>query len=301
MMFRVKYGNKGIKSKYKVNFYNKLRICFLKITLLYKRFLRFAKRVFLYNIVNYGIILFVMIIACLLIKCGIKIGKYNNFIDGIWGEKDLLINNAILILFITSYSLETKRHKTLNHQYGTYYSMMCSADIFINDLLELINLSCYNSIFIDRENYDEFCIQLKKICNKEYITKTNKMRKNIILQLHNDFIKELNFLISISDKNYIGLDYDYIKNDILNQYKKEYNNIRKSNQKIKIDEFTEYILNMSNISYQLITQYRRPWRWDIVIDKKIRKILNNHGKHIKGTFNCLEYYDLPIIKEKYDD
>lgn len=293
-MIKVKYR----KSYYKTNLKTKINIEFLKTVLLFNRLKRFIKRIFLYNIPNIITIIFIFIILSVIIYLGIRLNEYVNFLVGLWDLKDILITNVILILFVTTYNSEKLRHDSLKLQFGIYYSLMVEAEYYILDLLKILDYSFTNSIYIDEENYDIFHSQIKNLPNNIKLTYSNKKLQNILLYMNKKFVKKLNFLLKNAE-NFIGVNPEMIYDVIFENLDEEIHDLENMNiNNINSQFLKKYILSISGTLYLLIANYRRPWRWDIGIDKKIRKLLVKNGTFCKGNFDCLKYYEKPFIEKK---
>ncbi len=60
----------------------------------------------------------------------------------------------------------------------------------------------------------------------------------------------------------------------------------------------EYIRELCHNSQYIIANYRKPWRWDLEIDKEIRELLKNNDAFCIKGFDALDYYDFPQVKKK---
>lgn len=296
-MFKVKYGRHYFKSTYKTNFSTKVIINYLKIKLFFKRILRCIKRMLQYNVFNLITIIFIFSIILIVIFIGIYIKEYENILCGLWDLKGILITNVLLILFMTTYSSEKQRHNILKKQYDVYLSVMCEAEFYIDDLLEIMNHRVINNIFIDEGNYDCFIEELngltKNIKGKfDMNTIYNKLN-----YLNNKYKNRFSNYLLFCDDKLVGANYIRIRELIFDSMDEELYLIQNNSSKnINTSEIIDYIRNISYTLYGLVAECRRPWRWDIKVDKKMRNLLENNAKFIKGNYNSLLYYEMPIIQ-----
>ncbi len=299
-MALVKYGKKHFKSKYKVSLKNKITIEYLKTILKINRIKRFIKREFLNNKTNLVSIIFILIVIIAIIFLGIHIGEYNSFFEGLWEMKELLITNVILIVFLTIYSSEMEWHNKLINQYDIYYSIMCMSEWYINDLLSLMNYKVVNSIYIDEDNYYDFYRKISELKNNVKLNCKGEKLKKYLLYLNNKYINKMGLLVNSNEK-FIGVDNLRVKEllyENIDEIIYDLENI--DSNSLDSNYLKKYICNISGVLHLLIAEYRRPWRWDITIDKKIRSILRKDSLFVKGNFNRLLYYDLPHLEKNFN-
>ncbi len=293
MKVKYRFGHYDLPFKDKIVYDKK------KMLLICKRAKRFIKRVLKYNINLLWILGIVAIFMVILIPIGINAGKYDSIFDGIWDFRNTILTTFVISFFANTITAEKQRHNTLQKQYYIYYAMEVYTEILVGDLLRTIGYTCDSSIFIDEENKYYFIEQLKEIKEESTLYIPRDMeKKEYITSLIQNYINEISNEINKIDRHdVIGIG-EYNPKDLLKSFYDDIFNMRHREElEINAKFIKSYIEKVIDRATSLIAEYRRPWRWDVEIDKKMRKLLKEKAKPGKGFFNALEYYDLPKIRK----
>lgn len=274
MKFKVKW-RLGI---YEVNFKNKIKLESLFIYLKIKRVKRFLYRIFVDN----KIVFFPFIILSYVFFIIYFSEKYDThaFIKIIWDFKDIVLTTIFLPSIISEY----ERSKNLQKQFNVYSRLMYESEQLIKNLTGVIidyNIFLYedgNNKFYKEYSISDQILNIDFIQFKYYCLQYKRNIRNEILKLDN-IIGNLEFYESDS---YIQL----INNIDDTIFLIENNIIEYNEQFVK-----EFVKNFITQAYYFISQYRRPWRWDLETDKKIISILKKEASCIDGI-DLIEIYKL---------
>ncbi len=279
MKVKYRFGKYKLPIKYKILYEVKKKMLNIK------RVVRFMKRILKYNVHLLWILLIFIIFMSILIPVGINNEKYTNIFDGIWDFRDTILTTFIITFFVNTLTSEQKRHMNLKKQYNLYYLLIMHTENLINDLLKMIGYRCYSNIFIDEDNYHSFLESLNNINDYYWNLPDNIDAKESIIYFFQKYSTNITYVISKMDKSDVIGNDNYEIIDLTNSLDEiifEIKNIPES--RIDANYIKTLIKEIVQNTYHPIAIHRRPWRWDIKIDKQLRKILNEKAKFVDGRF-----------------
>ena len=279
----VKYRGKEYKLPIKFIFI----IEYYQMILRLKRAKRWCNRIFKENKHIHMLPLIALILIILTIIPLVELGIYKNYFDAVMDFKDSILITIIGTFIYNIYNIYYEWHNKMILQYDIYYDFMCECEMFIYDILKIEGYKCRNINFIDRTLIEQ--LKIKKVFKGNF-----QHKKEFINERCEELIEKIKDVRrSFIQNKLVGLDLEryneYMKKtiELIKKYKTSKKNVK--------EIINEIVGNL----YILVSLTRWPWRWDYMIDKKIRKIIkeNKIGNLNQEIFDCLEYYD----NEEYYD
>ena len=275
---------------YSVNILDKIKIEEIKLLLLAKRIKR---RIFL--IIPENLILYLILTLCWIFwglisyHIGIKFKSPEPYMvkDVIWELKNSYFSSVVLALLISGYSQISGYKKRIEIQHDFYTDVISKFDNLFKTFIgsEVYHyMPFYNYICLkDTLEYIEKCEEKDcKFSIIEFITNLEE----IFEQLEKiEYERRHNSIVGMNKQS---LDYHI-------QQGKDF--IRKELKACEtFEQAKEIVQNLSNSLFYIISDIRRPWRWDIENDKKILEILANYEENnIKEDF----YYKMHLYGHKF--
>ena len=287
--YQLHHGKAPFKAWIRLNYY--------KYVLRAKRILRFCKRCSLYVYKYIPILLCVILFEILIIPVGLKLNKYDSWIDGIWDLRVFMLTSLIISIFTGILNSEIDRNRTLKKQYETYQILKCNSENFICTLCSIAGILVDDAIFMSEELFDEFYkmiyyyqqldsprIRNPIIEDSKLLYSTKNLKRSVMLVIViKQYLRELNrvnnALVSYNfegSKAHCIDQIDYIYNELL----AELLVIEEQEDDYSDFQLLKFIDSISRCILPAIADIRRPWRWDMVLNYKISKILkesNNCG------------------------
>lgn len=269
-----------------------LKILLIKLYLKYiVRSRRFLKRLIKYS----SSIIYTLIIMLLYITIIYFIGKhitlYNNIFDAIWETKGTIITSIVIVYVSHVIKEEKERKRNLENQFNFYSYYYYLADTLTESILKFVNLN-YDDyyIFLYEDIYDNF---FNYINNSEFNIDFNKTRLKQFTSSYEEILFDFqNNAYRLNSMELIACDLDFIyfkslKKDLKDKLKKLTYDYSINNQKA----IRQDIINISNQLYTLLSQLRRPWRWDLKYDNKIKQLLlKNNIENSEGNIIMKRIY-----------
>lgn len=274
----------------KVPFKTWMQLNYYKMLLRIKRTLRFGKRLLLHLRKYIPILTCVILFECLIVPLGIKLNKYESWIDGLWDLRVFMLTSIIISVFTRILNEELKRQKELKKQYEVYESFKYDSEKFIELLCDIIGMNVEENVFQTESGFIVFCKQLNCYLPLENQQIRKPIIKNCDLLYSTGNLKRL-VVLTIAIKQYIHKltrinetivqhefegtiehcieQIDYIYNEVL----AEMLLIEEKKDNYSDVQLLRFIDVISRCIYPAIADIRRPWRWDIKINIKMRDIL----------------------------
>lgn len=294
------------KSVYSINIHDGVTIWRHQIWLKSRRILRLLKRIITYMRRLSVVFIIALIFIVVIIPAGIKLEKYDSWVNGFWDMRFFLLTSIFITLFSTIYASESKRHEILIRQNNMYNDFLYECDLFIASLCEIVGFEYSDSIFITEKHSLIFLDILKNNehnCNDFVSLSRNR---------HELFDRKLYFLSILRRfEVHVKEIYSYVTNEKIIGYC-EYKDRRRFidifpqlfNVQIAINnatdedlikEITEFL--HSSIFwdiYYALASMRRPWRWDFARNQEIRQLLIIKGEMIKGFYDFTRLWNPDI-------
>lgn len=258
--------------------------------LIIKRGLRFLKRVAIY-LKNYiPILMCVIMFEIIIVPIGIGLKEYDSWFDGIWDLREFMLTSFIIAIVVGIFSSETKRHKELENLYWTYQSFKFASERFICSLSRIADFRVEDHIFLTEEKFDLFYLKLIDkiesdlpmtnnliIIDQRLLYSTKELPRVIAIKIYFDqYLRALDRLNrSLLTHEFEGTiehaieQIDYIYNDI----KAELLLIENQKEDYTDAQVLRFVDSISRGIYPAIADIRRPWRWDIDINNKMRELI----------------------------
>ncbi len=239
---------------------------------------------------------YILILICIvlfefaIIPIGINLKKYGSWMDGFWDLRLFMLTSILISTVVGIFSGETKRHKELLEQYSTYESFKFASEKFIISLGCIADFKIEIDLFLSEEKFDDFYTQLKEkmkeplpqiknkvVKDKHLLYSTEKIPRIMAIKIYfEQYYRALNNTNnSLLTHKYIG-DIKHALNQIdyiFNELKAEYLFIEEQKEGYTDIQLLKFIDSLSRAIYPAIADIRKPWRWDIRINKKIYTII----------------------------
>ena len=287
--------------KKKLHFHYQLYDCYISfglwiqliwqsVLLVIRRILRFFKRIMMYLKTYIPILICIVLFEFAIIPIGINLKKYGSWMDGFWDLRLFMLTSILISTVVGIFSGETKRHKELIEQYSTYESFKFASEKFIFSLGCIADFMIEIDLFLSEEKFDDFYTQLKEkmkeslpqiknkvVKDKHLLYSTEKIPRIMAIKIYfEQYYRALNNTNnSLLTHKYIG-DIKHALNQIdciFNELKAEYLFIEEQKEGYTDIQLLKFIDSLSRAIYPAIADIRKPWRWDIRINKRIYTII----------------------------
>lgn len=295
-------GVKSMTFKYQlhegtVSFSLWLKLQFHVMSLIFIRFLRLCKRILIYSKRYIPLLLIIIGIELIIIPLGIQLNKYASWFEGLWDLRELFLTTLLVPLGIGIFQEESNRHKSLCKQYYAYETFKFESEQFMKRLFLMVETKYDDEIFFNEEQFDKFSnyIQLRiDTCAKG---KNRKLEKLPVIHdlyfLHSTpIIKPKTYIQIICDSylryvdnldqdirnnTFIGQMYEALErlDEIREEIQKELIQIDTDSQSYTETQLLKFIEHIGAHILFAIANIRRPWRWDVERNNKIKDLLNN--------------------------
>ena len=262
-----------------------IQLIWQSVLLVIRRILRFFKRIIMY------LKTYIPILICIvLFEFAINLKKYDSWMDGFWDLRLFMLTSILISMVVGIFSSETKRHKELLEQYSTYESFKFASEKFIFSLGCIADFMIEIDLFLSEEKFDDFYTQLKEkmkeslpqiknkvVKDKHLLYSTEKILRIMAIKIYfEQYYRALdNTNNSLLTHKYIG-DIKHALNQIdyiFNELKAEYLFIEEQKEGYTDIQLLKFIDSLSRAIYPAIADIRKPWRWDIRINKRIYTII----------------------------
>ena len=236
------------------------------------------------------ILICIVLFEFAIIPIGINLKKYDSWMDGFWDLRLFMLTSILISMVVGIFSSETKRHKELLEQYSTYESFKFASEKFIFSLGCIADFMIEIDLFLSEEKFDDFYTQLKEkmkeslpqiknkvVKDKHLLYSTEKILRIMAIKIYfEQYYRALdNTNNSLLTHKYIG-DIKHALNQIdyiFNELKAEYLFIEEQKEGYTDIQLLKFIDSLSRAIYPAIADIRKPWRWDIRINKRIYTII----------------------------
>ena len=267
-----------------------IQLIWQSVLLVIRRILRFFKRIIMYLKTYIPILICIVLFEFAIIPIGINLKKYDSWMDGFWDLRLFMLTSILISMVVGIFSSETKRHKELLEQYSTYESFKFASEKFIFSLGCIADFKIEIDLFLSEEKFDDFYTQLKEkmkeplpqiknkvVKDKHLLYSTEKIPRIMAIKIYfEQYYRALNNTNnSLLTHKYIG-DIKHALNQIdciFNELKAEYLFIEEQKEGYTDIQLLKFIDSLSRAIYPAIADIRKPWRWDIRINKKIYTII----------------------------
>ena len=267
-----------------------IQLIWQSVLLVIRRILRFFKRIMMYLKTYIPILICIVLFEFAIIPIGINLKKYDSWMDGFWDLRLFMLTSILISTVVGIFSGETKRHKELIEQYSTYESFKFASEKFIISLGCIADFKIEIDLFLSEEKFDDFYTQLKEkmkeslpqiknkvVKDKHLLYSTEKIPRIMAIKIYfEQYYRALNNTNnSLLTHKYIG-DIKHALNQIdciFNELKAEYLFIEEQKEGYTDIQLLKFIDSLSRAIYPAIADIRKPWRWDIRINKKIYTII----------------------------
>ncbi len=280
-----------------------IRLHLLALKLNAIRILRFGKRMAIYAKKYIPIFCCIVAFELIIIPFGMHLEKYQSWIDGVWDLR-MFFFTSILISFVGGILHEEhNRHNNLVKQFAAYKSFMFESECFLHRLCWLTESEYDKDIFLNEEEHDAFrCWICSEIDSKSSFSNRQiqelQARPNswelysmpevkplpYIKIVFDCYLRTIDSLQRVIDNySFIGT-IDHLKEQLTSIY--EHINEELIIIETTGDNYTEvqllkFIELSSRCIYPAVADIRRPWRWDVEINKTMQVLLN---KKMKSEF-----------------
>lgn len=267
-----------------------IQLIWQSVLLVIRRILRFFKRIIMYLKTYIPILICIVLFEFAIIPIGINLKKYDSWMDGFWDLRLFMLTSILISMVVGIFSSETKRHKELLEQYSTYESFKFASEKFIFSLGCIADFMIEIDLFLSEEKFDDFYTQLKEkmkeslpqiknkvVKDKHLLYSTEKILRIMAIKIYfEQYYRALdNTNNSLLTHKYIG-DIKHALNQIdyiFNELKAEYLFIEEQKEGYTDIQLLKFIDSLSRAIYPAIADIRKPWRWDIRINKRIYTII----------------------------